>query len=137
VTTNIYDMKKGVESFRPRGREPLRYYIKSRIADVKTAVQAGKYVQACIDYGTFNRLAGKTGDPNYRLGHSIGVKGQRSHMGDIEWRIYDSLDDRRREGIPQGWRWVDRDIIVRSMEAFAGGTGRCYAGVFGGGQKKG
>lgn len=135
--TNIYDMKKGVESYESiRGRKPLRYYIKSRTADVKSAVQAGKYVQVCIDYKTFNRLVQNTGDPNYELGHSIGVLGWREANGNVQWRIYDSLDDRRRAGIPKGWRFVPREAVVKSMEAFAGGAGRCYAGVFGGGQKR-
>jgi hypothetical protein len=134
--TNIYDLQRGIEAYTPRGRKPLRLFIKSFVGDVKTAVSSGKGVLLCIHYGKFNQLANKTGDPYYTGGHSISVFDERGRGDDIEWLLYDSLDDARREGIPQGERWVKRSIIVESMEAFAGARGRCYAGVFGGGQKR-
>ena len=136
--TNVQDAKLAVESYQKiKGRKPLRYYIKSRIADVKTAVAKGKFVQCAIDYGKFNDLMHRTGDPNFRGGHSIGILGQKTlKSGRVRWLLWDPLDDNRRGEIPQGPRWVDRWKVIRSMESFAGGKGRCYAGVFGGGQKR-
>jgi len=135
--TNIYDLQRAVESYTPRGRTPLRLFIKDHVGDIKGAVNAGKAALICIDYGTFNRLAAKTGDPNYMKGHSVMVTDERQYEGEVEWLLYDSLDDARRKGIAgPGPRWVDRSILVRSMEAFAKADGRCYAGVFGGGQKR-
>lgn len=135
--TNIYDAKQGVEAFPAvKGHKPLRYYIKSRTADVKEAVKRGKYVQCCIHYGVWNRLMKATGDPNFTGGHSVGVYGQRTRNDVVQWLLWDPLDDKRRRGIPQGPRWVPREKVIRAMEAFAGGKGRCYAGVFGGGEKR-
>jgi len=135
VQTNVYDAREGVESYRVKGRKPLRYTIRDRIADVKRAVAGGKYVQCCIDYGHFNR-SGRTGDPVFTGGHSIGVLGQRERQGEMWWLLWDPLDDARRAGIPQGPRWVPRDRIVSAMESFAGAQGRAYAGVFTGGRKR-
>ena len=135
--TNIWNARDCVDGMVVKGRKPLRYFIKSRIADVRTAVAKGKYVHACIDYGKFNALAARTGDPNFTGGHSVGILGQRTKNGVVQWLLWDSLDDHRRPSIPAGPRWLRRETIIRSMEAFAGGTGRCYAGVLGGGQKRG
>lgn len=134
--TSIYDAKKAIDGMNVRNRKPLRYYIKSRIADVKTAVKAGKYVHVCIDYGKWNDLMRRTGDPLFRDGHSMGVLGQRTWKGEVQWLLWEPLEDHRRANIPQGPRWVPREHVVKAMEAFGGGAGRCYAGVFGGGGKR-
>jgi len=135
--TNIDDLRKGIESYTPRGRKPLRLFKKDFVGDIKSAVAAGKGVLLCIHYERFNDLMAKTGDPLYEGGHSVTVFGQRTNPdGEVMWLLYDSLDDARRAGIPQGPRWVRRSILVESMEAFAGSKGRCYAGVLGGGQKR-
>lgn len=136
--TNVYNARDCVESYKAiSGRKPLRYYIKDSIGDVKSAVRAGKFVQCCIDYGMFNRLMRRTGDPYFTGGHSVGVLGQKRRPdGTIMWLLFDPLDDARRNGIPKGPRWVKREVIVKSMESFAKTPGRCYAGVFGGGQKR-
>jgi hypothetical protein len=134
--TDIWDANQGVESYVPTGRKGLRYFIKSRVADVRTAVAAGKFVQACVDYGELNRQLAKTGDPAFRGGHSVGILGQRHRDGVTWWLMWDPLDDHRRPEIPQGPRWVPRHKLVAAMEAFAGGEGRCYAGIFGGGQRR-
>ena len=134
--TNIYNARDCVDGMPVPGRKPLRYFIKSRVGDVTAAVKGGKYVQLCIDYGKFNDLMGKTGDPNFRGGHSVGVLGQRTKNGVVQWLLFDPLDDNRRSNIPQGPRWVPKWKLVRALEKFGGGKGRCYAGVFGGGQKR-
>jgi hypothetical protein len=132
--TNVFDAKRGVESYRFRGRKPLTYTIRTLLSEVRGAVASGRYVHIAIDYGKFNAMPGRTGDPNFRGGHSIGVWGQRRRNGRVQWRIYDPLDDHRRPEIPQGPRWVNREKVTKAAEAFARGNGRCYAGVFGGGQ---
>ena len=135
--TNIYNTKQAVDGMPVPGRKPLRYFIKSRTSDVEAAVRAGKYVQLCLDYGMFNRLMNKkTGDPNFTGGHSVGVVGQRKKNGVVQWLLFDPLDDQRRRGIPKGPRWVPKWKLLRALESFAGGRGRCYAGVFGGGEKR-
>jgi hypothetical protein len=140
-STNVDDCVRAVRSYkRIRGRKPLTAYKKSYIGDVKAAVKAGKYVMACILYDKFNDVVGRTGDPNFngpKSGHSIGVVGQRSYEGKVQWRIFDPLDDHRRPELSKkGPRWVDRDDVVVSMEALAKARGRCYAVVIGGGQKR-
>ena len=140
-STNVDDCVKAVQSYRRIAkREPLRAYKKSYMGDVKSAVAAGKYVLCCILYGKFNAATGRTGDPNFNgpmSGHSIGVQGQRTYKGKVQWRIFDPLDDHRRPELSkQGPRWVDREDVVVSMEALAKAKGRCYAVVFGGGGKK-
>jgi hypothetical protein len=139
--TNVDDCVRAVESYKViRGRKPLRAYKKTYMGDVRSAVKAGKYVMACILYGKYNQVVGKTGDPNFngpQSGHSIGVLGQRSYQGKVQWRIFDPLNDGRRNEISgPGSRWLDRDDIVVSMEAFARAKGRCWAVVLGGGQKR-
>lgn len=136
--TNVQNAKTGVESYRkPKvNRKPLKYYIKTRISDLAPAVAKGKYAQLAIDYGKFNDLMFKTGDPNFRGGHSVGVLGQRKKNGVVQWLLFDPLDDGRRSNIPKGPRWVPKWKLVRAMESFAGGKNRCYAGVFSGGGKK-
>lgn len=137
--TNVNDMKKGVESYKNvKNRKPLKYYVKRKVSEVKEAVRNGRYVQLCIDYGKFNDMAGKTGDPNFRGGHSVGVYGQKKKKdGTVMWLLWDPLDDSRRASIPQGARWVKRNILVQSMVAFgSGGSNNIWAGVFAGGKKK-
>ena len=134
--TNIYNTKACVDGMTVPGHKPLRYYIKSRISDVKAAAKAGRYIQCCLDYGEFNRVMARTGDPYFTGGHSVGVCGQRKKNGVVQWLLWDPLDDQRRRGIPKGPRWVPAWKVIRALEKFAGGKGRCYAGVFGGGEKK-
>jgi hypothetical protein len=137
VPTSVWDAKLAVESFDSiRGLTPLRYYIRRDIESVRRAVHNGKYVHVCVDYETMNKLMTRTGDPNFKGGHSIGVLGERKLGGTVQWRIFDPLDDARRAEIPQGPRWVKRWKVIRAMEDFALGEGRCYAGVFGGGRKR-
>jgi len=137
VRTNVYDARDGVESYtRVKGRSPLRYVIRDRIEDVQAAVKRGRFVQLCIDYGEWNRLMPRTGDPNFTGGHSVGVCGQRTRNGKVKWLLFDPLDDARRPEISgPGPRWVPRDKLIAAAEAFAQAPGRCYAGVFFGGRR--
>lgn len=135
--TNVADAKRGVEAIHVRGHKPMTYTIRSLSSELRAAVRAGRYVQVCIDYGKWNDVMGRTGDPGFRDGHSIGVRGQRTVKGKVQWKVYDPLDDHRRPEIPQGPRWVDREDVVKSAEAFARARGRCWVGVFGGGQARG
>jgi hypothetical protein len=134
--TNVFDMKRGVESYRFRGRLPMSYTIRTVMSEVRAAVANGRYVHICLDYGMFNALPGRTGDPNFEGGHSVGIRGQRwnARLKRVEWKLYDPLDDHRRPEIPQGPRWVARSKVQKAAEAFARANGRCYAGIFGGGQ---
>ena len=98
---------------------------------VKKAVARGAFVQLAIDYGKFNDMQKrKTGDPNFRGGHSVGVMGERKKNGVVEWLMFDPLDDGRRSGIPKGPRWVKRGDLIAALKAFGTG-GSVYAGVFG------
>jgi hypothetical protein len=134
--TSVLDAERAVDGWRSPGRRPLRYHVVDDIDDVDAAVEQGRYVHACIDYGRFNQLAGRTGDPGFSGGHSVGILGQRTRYGELEWRLFDPLDDKRRPGIPQGPRWVRRSILVSAMESFAGGRGKAWAGIFTGGQRR-
>lgn len=136
--TNIWDMKKGVESYKNvPGRKPLRYYIKRKLSELKQAAAAGKPIQLCIHYGVWNQQASKTGDPFFTGGHSVLIRGQRRKGGRVQWLLFDPLDDSRRSSIAQGPRWVDRSKLIAAVLAFAGGNPNgIYVGVFAGGQKK-
>jgi hypothetical protein len=135
--TSIADAHRAVTSYRRiRGRHPMRYLLRWSTETMRAAISRGRYVQIAVDYGTFNRVMFRTGDPNYTGGHSVLIGGQRQRHGDIWWLLWDSLDDRRRVGIPHGPRWVRAWKVVAAAEAFAGGPGRVQAGVFLGGGKK-
>lgn len=103
-----------------------RYYLVRDVAKIRRAVRNGRPVQLAIDYGVLNDELRRTGDPNFRGGHSVLVYGQRRRQGVVEWRLFDSLDDKRRSNIPQGPRWVPRRVLLRACRAL--GT---FAGVFG------
>jgi hypothetical protein len=134
-TTNVVDFARAVPDFEVKGRGPLRYTILRAIDEVEDAVDEGRYVHLCIDYGVFNRVAEQTGDPNFRGGHSVGVIGERREVRVPFWRLFDPLDDARRQGIPRGPRWVKKEHLVKAMEAFAGSQGRAWAGRFSGGRE--
>jgi hypothetical protein len=132
--TSVTDFARAVPTFRVEGHNPLQYRIVQTVDEVEAAVRTGRFVHICISYGTFNVEAGKTGDPNFNGGHSVGVKGERSRDGVVWYRLFDPLDDHRRPELsPKGPRWVKRSALVRSMEAFAGSPGSAWAGVFMGG----
>lgn len=134
-TSNVYDAQKGVESYdHIPGRRRLTYRIAQDAATVKDAVRAGRPVHLSIDYGAFND-SGKTGDPNFTGGHSVLVVGQRVRDGEVQWRLFDPLDDARRRGIPQGPRFVDRERLMDAARSF--GKGSIYAGIISGGQRHG
>ena len=136
--TSIFDAKKAVESYkRPPGRKALKYTIVRKVADVKTAAAKQRGVHICVHYGEWNkRTSGYTGDPNFQGGHSMLVKGQRYYRGTKQWLVLDPLEDGRRSNIRQGPTWRNASAVIAAMERFAGGQGRCYAGVFGGGGKR-
>lgn len=122
--TNTSNAQQCVQSY------GLQYFRKSDVESVKKAVANGKPVQLALDYGVLNDRLDKTGDPNFRGGHSVLVFGQKkASNGDILWRLYDPLDDGRRSGIPQGPRWVKRAALVAALKAFGTSSG-VYAGVF-------
>lgn len=134
--TNVRDAERAVPTFHAPGRRPLRYRVVRTTGDVRRAVRDGRFVQVCLDYGVFNARAGRTGDPAFEEGHSGGLHGARSRDGEVEWQLYDPLDDERRPEIPDGPRWVRRAHIMAAIEAFAGGRGQAWAGIFYGGQKR-
>lgn len=134
-TSNVYDAQKGVESYdHIPGRRRLTYRIARDAATVKDAVRAGRPVHLAIDYGAFND-SGRTGDPNFRGGHSVLVVGQRVKDGEVQWRLFDPLDDGRRAGIVRGPRFVDRERLMDAARSF--GRGSIYAGIISGGQRHG
>ena len=138
--SNVWDMEKAAKTYDAalarRGRKPIRVYKKFSTASLRRAVNAGRVVQVAIDYGVFNRVMGRTGDPNYSGGHSVVVLGEKKWgNGAVVWKLYDSLDDERRPGIPQGPRWVPRWKVIKAAEAWSGGKGHVTAGVFRGGHK--
>ena len=139
-TTNTSDAKKCVESYTSQAmgnkRNALKYarYTGVQHQDIlDDAAKRGEYIQLCIDYGKFNDATGKkTGDPNFRGGHSVGVFGWRQlDDGTIQWKLWDPLDDKRRSGIPQGPRWVKKAHLMAAWKSFGG-----YFGILRGGQKK-
>jgi len=140
-TTNVWDVQKGVEKYKGDSKyKPMRAYVKRSIADVKDAVSSNKSVLVCIDYGAWNKSGPQqTGDPNFKGGHSILIKGQRRNdKGEIKYLVHDPLEDARRSSIPQGPRWIHRQMVLDAMVAFSPtkSGSSIYAVVFGGGQAK-
>jgi hypothetical protein len=134
-STNTADAQRCVESYdEPEmgklDRKPLTYYKREGDQDaLDDAVKGGDYVHLAIDYGTFNDVADNTGDPGFRGGHSVGVFGWRKDDdGDVEWRLFDPLDDGRSGGIPIGPRWVKRSKLIAAWEDF----GRYWGALRGG-----
>lgn len=136
-TTNVAHGNRAVESYdHLLHRTPLTYTIRTLISEVKVALRAGRVVHLCIDYGKWNDVMPRTGDPHFRHGHSVIVQGQRTHGDEIQVRLFDPLEDGRRPEIPDSpyGRWVPRDKLLSAAQSFARARGRCWAGVGGGGK---
>lgn len=141
--TNIWDMEQAALTYDDwldeRGRKPIRLYKKFSKAAIRKAVQAGHIVTLAVDYGEWNERMGKTGDPNYRGGHAIDVLGEKRWPdGTVVWQVFDSLEDNRRNEIPQGPKWRPRWKVLKAAEAWARKTSgtQVVGGVFRGGGKR-
>jgi hypothetical protein len=121
-TTTTADAERCVESL---GLRYQRHTGRSSLSALKNAVRDGHFVQLAIKYGVLNDRLRRTGDPNFRDGHSIGVLGQRTYRGELQWMLYDPLDDHRRSSIPQGPRWVAASAIIAACEGYGG-----FFGIF-------
>ena len=138
VPTSTADALRAVNSYNapemgPLDRRPLNY---QRLTGamfeplLRDAVKGGAFVQVAIDYGTFNRLMGRTGDPNFRGGHSVGIHGWDRRGGRTVWQLFDPLDDGRRTGIPSGPRWVRPGPIIAAWKDMGH-----FFGIFRGGER--
>ena len=140
TTNTMWDLKVGVESYKGNEKwRPMKFYIKRKVSEVKAAVREGKPVVIAIDYGVFNNVMNKTGDPNFRGGHAVEISEQKRRPDDNEvmWLLYDSLDDQRRTSIPAGPRWVPRWKVIKAMLGLSrGNSNGIYAGVLAGGGKR-
>ena len=136
--TNIDDAWRALNGYPVPGRTKLRYYRKRRVAQVRRAVRLGRPVQLAIAYFDWNKTQRRaTGDPNFLGGHSVAIVAERRRGPGVEWLLYDSLDDRRRPGIPAGARWVLRRHVISAAVALAGGNRNgIWAGVMGGGKPR-
>lgn len=142
--TNVWDMYTAAGKTKAfmaeRGRKPLRFYKVFKRRGIINAVQRGKFCQVSIDYGAWNSLVGRTGDPNYRGGHSIGVCGEKRWKdGTLVWLVFDSLEDNRRREIPRGPNWRPRWKVLNAAKVWADKTApgaEVVAGVFGGGKER-
>lgn len=102
------------------GRKPIRGYLKFHKRAVRDAIRNGRGVGIAVDYGKWNELMGSSGDPNYRGGHGIWAVGEKRWKdGTIVWLIYDSLEDNRRNTIPQGPKWRPRWKVLKAAEVWA------------------
>jgi hypothetical protein len=138
--TTLWNSQKAAATYdaalKQRGRKPIRVYMKYTKDGVKKAVRNKAPVCIAIDYGQFNKQMSRTGDPNFTGGHGIMVLGEKKwNDGTIVWKLYDSLDDNRRNSIPQGPRWVPRYKVLKAAEVWARKTNNTevVAGVFRGG----
>lgn len=139
-TTSTFDADRCVESYTVRVMAPLSRagldYIRFTgfryLPLLRDAIKGGDYVQFAIDYGVLNkRLRGRTGDPAFTGGHSVGVHGWRIRDGKVQWQLFDPLDDGRRKGIPNGPRWVSPGAVIAAWRSFG-----AYAGIFRGGERR-
>ena len=122
--TNLWDSKQAAEKFdgwlARHGRRPIRLYLKFTKRSVRLAVEQERIVTLAVDYGSWNKLMSRTGDPNYTGGHAITVLGEKRWPdGTIVWNVYDSLEDNRRAEIPMGTTWRPRWKILQAAGAWA------------------
>jgi hypothetical protein len=138
-TTSTYDAERCVDSYdsemKRYKRASLRYERvtgSKYLPRIEDAIGRGDYVHFAINYGKFNDLMRRrTGDPDYRKGHSVGVLGMRYRKGSgIQYLLWDSLDDHRNPSIPQGPRWVPKAAVIGAWKAFG-----YYAGIMRGGER--
>jgi hypothetical protein len=141
-TTNTADAQKCVSSYDKEmvkfKRLPLRYQRltgEQHLDLLEDALKAGQYAHLAIDYGVWNdrmkASGGRTGDPKFRGGHSVGVLGwKRDERGVVWYRLFDPLDDKRRPIIPKGPRWVRRGPLVAALKAYGS-----YFGILRGGER--
>lgn len=96
--------------------------------ELTTALRRGAGVVLCISYGVLNdRNPWRSGDPNFRGGHSIYLQGiHRSRDRRLRTRSFDSLYDGRRAGIPEGPQWCRVGMLRAAAEAFAGRPGKWW-----------
>lgn len=141
--TNLWDSQKACiaadDWLARQDRKRIRLYLKFRKRAVIKAIQAKRVVTLAIDYGEWNRLMGRTGDPNYKGGHAITVLGELRWTLGLVWKVYDSLEDDRRPEIPQGPKWRPRWKVLRAAKVWAdktAPTAEVVAGVYRGGGKK-
>jgi len=142
--SNVWDMhlaaSKADAFMEARGRRPLKFYKVFKRRGVINAVQRGKFCQVSIDYGAWNSLVGRSGDPNYRGGHSIGVCGEKRWKdGTLVWLVFDSLEDNRRREIPRGPIWRPRWKVLNAAKVWADKTApgaEVVCGIFGGGKER-
>ena len=125
--TNLWDTRKAARELdgwmEQRGRKPVRAYLKFTRKAARQAVRKLRPLVMAVDYGEWNDLMGRTGDPNYRGGHAIFVLGQKRWAdGTIVWCVWDSLEDNRRNAIPQGPKWRPRWKVLKAARVWADKT---------------
>lgn len=79
-----------------------------------------------VDYGVVqDREPAKTGDKSFRGAHAVGVYGFKSadetDDGKAKCKVYDPLNDGRRDEIPKGPVWWLMSTMRDAADAYAGG----------------
>lgn len=136
--TSLTDAWRALDGRRVPGREPLRFYRKRTVAQLKQGVRKGRPAVVAISYRAWNASQDETGDPYFTGAHSVAILGERDRRAQgsrIEWLISDPLDDGRRSGIARGPRWVLRRDVINAAVALGGSRNRIYAGIVGGGRR--
>lgn len=108
--TSIRDSIRAYQSFadefKARGRKPPRIramLFGSWADDAMPALREGHALQLAVNYATLNRIAPKlSGDKRFMGAHMIFAHGLFRRDGVPSVRVWDSLDDHRRPGIPDG-----------------------------------
>lgn len=89
--------------------------------DVIDALDAGYGVELAVSYATINRLRPRlSGDPNYGKGHALYLGRIQHAAGRTRVKVWDSLCDGRRPGIPHGPQWYPAYVLEHAAEDWSG-----------------
>lgn len=92
------------------------------LATVQQHLDDGYAMVVLLDYSAIS-AAGMSGSPGFGGAHSITVVGTKVVNGTVRWLDGDPLYDGRRAGIPKGWQWIDRSVILRAAQDLSLGNG--------------
>jgi hypothetical protein len=134
----MVDGRRALSGLPVPGRTPLRAYVRRDAARIKQAIRRGRPVVLAISYLAWNRTTEKrTGDPRFIGAHSVLVFGERRRGHGVEWRLFDPLEDGRREGIERGPTWRRRrDVMAAALALVGGDRGAMWALVVAGANER-
>lgn len=132
-STTVTELAKAINAFddeaTDRGFKGINAGVHERhvYSDLVEAIKReDTYLILFVDYGVLNdREPGKSGDKNFDGSHVVGVYGfktdQETGDGTAKAKVFDSLCDGRKSGVPKGPTWWKMSTIKSATDAYTGG----------------